>query len=204
MLTHEWKHCHSFSKPRMELLKGRYWKVGLLNGHAFWKGEATGQMHSPKVVAFLWFSQHQHAWFFSNMALDENMVDEGNYWEEFAKLTSYATCMAEHKDDDVIPGVVMAPYDSNLKVPYKAWCYLHWLEAINMSWAEDYGILDKKFKELEAQKIPQQPSGSTQTQSQAFVKKQASFMMKLVALITAYKMEDWPRAEYLISRLHGC
>ena len=71
-----------------------------------------------------------------------------------------------------------------------------------MSWAEDYAILDKKLKELEAQKNPS--SGSTQTQSPAFVKKQASFMMKLVALITAYKMEDWPRAEYLISRLHGC
>ena len=33
------------------------------------------------------------------------------------------------------------------------------------------------------------------------MKKQASFMMKLVALITAYKMEDWLRAEY---RPHGC
>ena len=193
---------HNFSKPRMDLLKGRYWRVGLLNGHAFWKGEASGQMISPKVVAFLWWSQHQQTWFISNMAMDENMVDESTYWEEFGKLTVYATCMAEHKDTEVIPGCVMAPHDSNLKVPYKVWCYLRWLEATNMSWAEDYASLDKKLKELEAQKNPS--SGSTQTQSPAFAKKQASFMMKLVALITAYRMEDWPRAEYLISRLHGC
>ena len=77
-------------------------------------------------------------WFFSNMAMDENMVDESTYWEEFGKLTIYATCMAEHKENDVIPGVVMAPHDSNLKVPYKAWCYLRWLEATNLSRAEDY------------------------------------------------------------------
>ena len=195
--------CAQF-QPRMELLRGRYWRIGLLNGHSFWKGESSGQMNSPKVVAFLWFSQHQQAWFFSNMAMDENMVEENMYWEEFGKLTIYATCTAEHKGTEMFPGHVVAPHDSNLRVPYKAWCYLQWLEQTNMSWAEDYAILDKKMKELEAQKNQQQPSGSTQNPSQAFTKKQASFMMKLVALITAYRMEDWARAEYLISRPHGC
>ena len=152
MVTHEWKHwmCAQF-QPRMELLRGRYWRIGLLNGHSFWKGESSGQMNSPKVVAFLWFSQHQQAWFFSNMAMDENMVEENMYWEEFGKLTIYATCTAEHKGTEMFPGHVVAPHDSNLRVPYKAWCYLQWLEQTNMSWAEDYAILDKKMKELEAQ-----------------------------------------------------
>ena len=95
--------------------------------------------------------------------MDENMVDESTYWEEFGK------CVAEHKDTEVIPGCVMAPHDSNLKVPYKAWCHLRWLEATNMSWAEDYAILDKAGGPEEAiQWIHPDPEPS-------LVKKQASF-----------------------------
>ena len=182
----------------MDNLKGKYWKVCLLNGAACWKSEDVGKMSSPKKMAFLWFSQHQQAWFFSNKPMDENLVQEETYWKVWNQLEVYATCRADHKDTEIYPGEVFAPHDSNMTVPFKVWSYLHWLEATNISWSQDYNNMEKKLRDLEAHKGAQ-PSGSS-TQSPAFAKKQASFMMKMVALITAYKMEDWARAEYLISR----